>query len=1096
MKIIALLFLFNFQVAASVYSQRISLTASNTPLRDVLQSIRKQSGYSFFVESDNLRDSKPVNLDLTEASITAALEKVFENQPFSYTIENKVIVVTRKRDNLSAADFLTFNNGGPDSLKVVHIQGKVKDDKGQPLVGVSIRVKGGSVGTVTNADGNYILKTNAAATLIFSYIGYLTKEIKASQGDIDVVLQQLNTSLDQVQVIAYGTTTKRTSTGSIATVTAETIERQPVLNPLLALEGRVAGLFIQQKNGIPGSSPIVSIQGTNSLQKGTAPFYVVDGVPYSAQSLSPNLSFVLAGGASPLSYINPNDIESITVLKDADATAIYGSRAANGAILITTKKGKSGMARVNFDLQTGWSKAPRRLHLMDTKDYIALRLEGKKNDNSPITATDYDINGTWDSTRNTDWQKELIGKTAGFTNLQVSCSGGSPNTQFLVGGGYAKETTVFPGDLNNSKANAHININHYNKKLKLNIAATYLQDNTTLPLVDLMSTSLSLPPNAPALYNGDGTLNWAPIANTNMYSFSGVYLNPLAFLLRKYKGSSNNLIGNADITYSLLPGLEVKSTFGYNYLQTNETSITPQASFSPNLMTVNLRNAKNADKSISSWISEPQISYRKDFAFGNFAILAGSSFQQVKSYALAITGTGFANDAQLGNLQSAPVLSIPTLLQSTYRYNAIFSRINYNYHNKYLLTLAGRRDGSSRFGPANRFANFYSIAGAWVFTDENFIKNTLNFLSFGKLRLSYGTTGNDQIGDYQYLTLYNNIPTNIPYQQTVGIQPSGHSNPNLQWELTKKANIGIDLGILNNRIILNANYYRNRSNNQLIYYPLGYLTGFASINRNVNATIQNSGTELQIEASLIKTSKIQWNTNLNFTINRNKLLRFDDLKNTTLANLYVVGQPINIQKVYPFVGVNNQTGLYEYLTIDGKKTSAPNLATDRTKLVDINPKYYGGFTNEISVKRFTINIFFQFVKQTGISSKMTLTGTVPGQMANIPTIIDNNRWKSPGDNAIYQKASTTADSYTAYNALFSSEAQYADASFIRLKNASITYELDPKWLQTIKISSMRLFIQGQNLFTITNYFGIDPESQNINSIPPLRTITIGAHIDL
>ncbi|MBC9934080.1 SusC/RagA family TonB-linked outer membrane protein [Chitinophaga qingshengii] len=1090
MKLIALLVLLSFQVTASVYSQRISLTVRDMPLREVLQSIRLQSGYSFFIETDNLTDTKPVNLNLSATSIHEALDKIFENQPFTYTIQNEVIVVTRRRlNNLSGADFLTFDNGGPDSTKVVYVQGKVVDDKGLPLVGVSIRVKGGGTGTVTNPDGSYNLKTNAAATLVFSYIGYLTKEVKAAHGEIDVVLKQMNTALDQVQVIAYGTTTKRTSTGNIATVDAETIEKQPVSNPLLALQGRVPGLFIRQTTGISAGNVNVNIQGINSLAQGTAPFFVVDGVPYPPQLIGSSIigGAIVGSYGSTLTYINPSDIESVSILKDADATAIYGSRAANGAILITTKKGKMGNTKVDFNLQTGWGKVPKELNMLNTKDYIALRLEGKKNDNAPILQSDYDINGTWDPNRYTDWQKVLVGGTATFTNLQAAVSGGSENTQFRIGGGYLKETTVYPGDFADIKGNAHFNLNHRskNQRFKLNFSGTYLQDDITLATVDLMKAALTLAPNAPSLYNDDGTLNWGNIPGTSIYTFN----NPLNYLLRKFKGSTNNLTASSNIGYSIFPGLDLNVTLGYNRLQSNETSITPQAAFNPNTV-ANQRSAALANKYSTSWIIEPQLKYSKSLNIGRFDILLGSSFQQTKNYALETAGGGFSNDAQLQNIQAAPLIVINSLFETTYRYNGAFSRLSYNLHDKYLLTLAGRRDGSTRFGTANRFANFYSLAGAWIFSEESIFKGG-SLLSLGKLRLSYGTTGNDQIQDYLYLALYNSIPVTIPYQQAVGLQSTRLSNPYLQWELTKKTNVGLDLGFLDNRIFLSANYYINRSSNQLVNYPLGLVTGFSGINKNIEATIQNKGFELQVDVTPLKQKKLTWNISANLTIQQNKLIKFDSLQSSPLASSYVIGRPVNIMRVYQFLGVNPQTGSYQYLTQDGKTTSSPNYVKDRTQLMDINPKYYGGITNTLSFKGITLDFTFQFVKQIGPTQRITALNA-PGSMSNMPTAV-SDRWHSPGDNTTYQKAGNPNISYYS---LALSTAAYEDASYIKLRSACLSYSIPNQWLKKIKVNYAKIFLQGQNLLTISKFFGIDPEVTYIGTLPPLRVITIGANITL
>ncbi|MBC9915094.1 SusC/RagA family TonB-linked outer membrane protein [Chitinophaga varians] len=1093
MKLIAFLFLFNLQVTASVYSQRISLTATNTPLREVLQTVRKQSGYSFFVESDNLRDSKPVNLYLMENSVPEALDKIFENQPFTYTIENNVIVVTRKpRTDLSAADFLTFDNGGPDSTKVVYIQGSVRDDKGQPLVGVSIRIKGGGTGTVTKPDGTYSLKTNAAAVLVFSYIGYLSREIKASQGSVDVVLKQLNTALDQVQVIAYGTTTKRYTTGNVATVTAETIANQPVSNPLLALSGSVPGLFIRQASGVSAGRVSVNIQGINSLAQGTDPFFVVDGVPYSPNNLPPAVSAsAFLGTGSALNYINPSDIESITVLKDADATAIYGSRAANGAILITTKKGKSGKTKVDLNLQTGFEKVPKFLPVLNTKDYIALRKTAKKNDNASITPTDYDINGTWDTTQTTNWQKELVGKTARFTNLQGSISGGSNNTQFLVSGGYLKETTVFPGDFADIKVNVHTNINHTsnNQKFRFYISTTYVEDNNNLAYGDLMTQALITPPNAPSLYNRDGSLNWGYVPSLRTYSFD----NPLGILQRQYTIKTNNLVGSSEISYTIIPGLDLKTALNYNKVQGTEIGLVPQSSFNPGIV-ADVRSNITANKSITSWSIEPQITYKRNFNHIAFDGLIGASLQQTKNSVLAIIGQVFASDLLVPNIQSASNLSVYSTLQSTYRYDAAFSRLNLRYLDKYILTLSGRRDGSSRFGSENRFSNFYSASGAWLFGDEKFVTNNFKPLSFGKLKISYGTTGNDQIGDYKYLTLYNNISTGIPYQQTVGLQPTGHANPYLQWELTRKLNIGIDLGLYNNRILFSGNYYINNSNNQLIGYPLGYTTGFTTINQNINANIKNTGLELQIDANIIKNRSLSWNSSLNFTTNKNVLTRFDGLEKSTLARTYVIGEPVNIRKVIPFIDVNPQTGLYEYRTADGKATSTPSLVNDRTSIINTNPKWFGGLSNKFDYKNFTLDFLFQFVKQVGPSGLYTMFGRSPGLMLNVPSVILDQYWQKSGDQKTYQKPSTLNNA--SYNALSQSDVVYQDASFIRLRNISLSYNLPQSWIKKTKISYAKIYALGQNIFTITNYYGIDPETQTLLNLPTLRTITFGIQFGL
>jgi TonB-linked SusC/RagA family outer membrane protein len=1083
------------QVSASSFGQNVTLKQTNASLVSVFTEIRKQTGYDFFYSDRMMDNARPISVDLKNVPIEEALKQIFAKQPLVYELKDNAVMVKPKEP--------TFLERLADRWAAIDVRGRVVDQEGKPLPGATVKVKSTGKGFSTNGKGEFYLENvDQDAVLVISFIGYVSKSIKAEKELGDVVLDASDSKLDEVQVIAYGETTRRLSTGNVSTVKAEDIEKAPVANPLLAIVGRVPGINIQQSTGISSGPLNVTVQGLNSLrQNGNAPFYVIDGVPYSPNNLGTTVSgTILPGPESAFSFINPSDIESIDVLKDADATAIYGSRAANGAILITTKKGKSGKTKVDVNGQNGFGKVPKKLKLMNTEEYLQLRKEAYTNYSQPIPSIisspndiQYDVNGIWDQTKTEDWQKQLIGGNANYTTLNLSISGGNSNTQFVVGGGYIQETTVFPGDFKDRKANMRFNIIHQssNQKLKVSLSGNYLQDRNSLPTVDLTSNSVTLAPDAPSLKNKDGSLNWGLIPNTNNYSYSS---NPLSYTLQRYNATTNNVIGSGLISYTLIPGLELKSNFGFNRLETNERSITPQTAVSPGL-SVNVRSSQFGIKSIETWICEPQLTYNKAALFGKIEGLLGFTFQQSNNEVFELLASGFTSDAQLGDLVSAPNQNILNSSMIKYRYDAFFGRLSYRYQDRYIFSFAARRDGSSRFGSANSFANFWSVAGAWIFTDKTFMKDKLPVLSFGKFRISYGVTGSDQISDYQYLSLYDSYPTDVPYQGTIGLVPRGLSNPYLQWEETKKLNLGLDLGFLDNRILFNGNYYINRSSNQLLGYSLPDVTGFSGVLTNLPALVQNTGIEIMLDAVLIKKNFFSWSSSINATANRNKLIRFDDIKSSSFASTNIIGKPINMIKVYPFSGVNTQTGMYDYRNVNGELTSTPNFSTDRTVILNVNPIWYGGWSNRFTYKGFQFDFLVSIIKQLRATDEYTFL-TRPGVFNNNMPIDMNDRWKKNGDLAKYQKSGPTGGFSQSLFALGFSEARYSNNTIVRLKNATVSYSLPQKWIQRAGLQSLRVYSQGQNLLTFSNYWGLDPETQSIGILPPLRVFTLGVQLTL
>jgi TonB-linked SusC/RagA family outer membrane protein len=865
----------------------------------------------------------------------------------------------------------------------------------------------------------------------------------------------------------------------------------------------VPGLVVTQNSGVPGGGVTVRIQGQNSINNGNDPLYVIDGVPVPSQLPKSTIGLVLGesgtpnGNGNPLSFIDMSSIESIEVLKDADATAIYGSRAANGAILITTKKGKAGRTSLDVTMQSGIGKLTRHLQMLNTRQYLDMRYEALKNDGLSMDPNrDFDLT-LWDTTRYTDWQKELLGSTAKYHNVNATLQGGTSVMQYRISGTYHKETTVYPGEFADEKGSVNFAITNksLNGKFNMVFSGNYLYDKNKLPSFDLTRYAIGLAPDAPSLLNSDGTINWAPTSS----GISSFISTPVIYQYTSYENTTDNLVSNFIASYSLWKDLSLKTSIGYNILRSDEFMGHPLSVVQPESRSFpQQRWARYGDRKQSGWNVEPQINYDKKINNHRFDLLAGLTFNSTETNAGSIRGYDYLNDALLRNRAAAATIQAegPTTA-SEYRYNALFGRLSYNYLNKYIINFNARRDGSSRFGVENKFENFGSIGGAWIFTDEGFFKRFSKAISFGKLKVSYGTTGSDQIGDYSYLSLYSlqSLSNLGLYQGVRGLTPSGLPNPHLQWEKTKKFNAGIDLGLFDNNILLNINYGINRSSNQLLSYALASTAGFTSISSNFPALILNASWEFVLNTTIIKRNDFQWASNLNLTVPKNELVKFPTLEFSSYANQLSIGQPITVRHIYQSAGVNSTTGFYQFYTKAGHITSAP--ATEDAILLNMNPIFYGGIENTISYKSFQLDFLFQYTKQTGqnvlINNGM---GAPPGYFSgaansNQPvTVLD--RWQKPGDQSLVEKFSTSSTK-SFYNTTISTAA-FTDASFIRLKNVSFSYMVPPSARKFIGLSGGRVFFEAQNLLTITNYKGLDPETQGSMSLPPLTVMTFGVQL--
>jgi TonB-linked SusC/RagA family outer membrane protein len=1073
-------------------AQTITLSESNTQLKDIFKEIRRQAGYEFVVDSKTLATATPVTINVKNATLEEVLTICFKGQPMTYTITGNTIVV--KPIEKAEAKIEPSTSGS-----LHYVSGRVVDNKGGAIPGVNILIRGTSEGTVSDADGKYSLQVTGSDLLLFSFIGFKKFETEVGERTIiDVTLEEESAALNEVVINAgYYNVKEREATGNIAKVEAKDIERQPVTSPMMALQGRMAGVDIAPANGVPGTFTNVVVRGRNSISTSSVrPLYIIDGVPVDSGGLpsesgavnqaSGSLMDTGNSGFDPLSTISPANIESIEVLKDADATSIYGSRGANGVILVRTKRGEqSEKTNVDISFYSGVSKTPHFMDLLTTPQYVAIRKEALANDNLPITATDLVV---WDTTRYTNWQKVLLGGSAPVNDLQLNVSGGSGTTTFRIGGNYHKEGMVQPGNFNTQRIAGNLNFNHGGpgQKFRMNVSLNYgVVISDLFASSNVVEAAIHLPPNAPSLYDANGKLNWE----------NNTFNNPLSFLNQTDNTQISNLIANSSFTYKLSHGISAKLSLGYNTQDKNSTTKYPFSAMQPWLITqFTTASSSFGTNKRTGWIAEPQLSY--DYKHNRYEInaLIGSTWQENSSKDQLILASGYTSDILLSSLKGATKISYGSDDNSDYRYMAFFGRLGYKFKDRYLLNLTGRRDGSSRFGPDHRWGNFGAVGAAWIFSNEGFMTR-FSFLSFGKVRGSYGITGSDQVGDYKYKSTYVYVP--LGYQDKVSLYPSGLTNSNYAWEQTSKLEIAVELGFFNDRINIQGSQYINRCSNQLLPYQLPAITGFDGVIQNLNATVENSGVEILVNTVNINHNSFQWKSMLNFTLPKNKLISYPGLEQSADATKYVIGQPLNVARLYNYIGVSTQTGVYDVVDVnkDGKFDYS-----DRTYLANVGRKYYGGLNNTFSYKGIELSVFFRYSQQTSQNFIFEIPGGLP---ANSRQEIVLNHWREDGDVEKYGKASTNYSSQDAMGISYAERAGYANnsnatisnSSFIRLQTLSLSYTLQGSQFKGAWFTMARIYMQGQNLLTFSNAITLDPEV-GLYSLPPMRSFTVGVEIKL
>jgi TonB-dependent starch-binding outer membrane protein SusC len=967
------------------------------------------------------------------------------------------------------------------------ITGKVTDDKGAPIPNASVLVSGTSIGTTTGNDGTFQLSVpSTAKLLVISAVDMADKIVSIAKDDnITVTLTKADKSLQEVVVVGYGQQTQRSKIQASSVIKADAFKNMPIVSPTQALQGQAAGVNMTNSSGLLGGAPNVVVRGASSLLGGTQPLYVVDGVPLNDQVLS-----TAQGGGSglnPLVDLNPNDIESMTVLKDAAAVAIYGSRGTNGVVLIKTRKGANNQkTKINLDYFNGYSNPTDLLDMMNADefrkfvgDYRAAR------GLSVITFPTGDF----------DWQKAVV-QQGKVNSYSLSASGGNEKTKFYLGGTYYTESGFTIGN-DIKRLAGRLNLEHditSRVKVGTNISITNtksdrigVENNTFAPLT---SSSLQLPYIQPRDANGN-------LVNT------GFIQNVIAIeQLNTNTFNSRRTIGNAFAEVRIIDNLKFKTDWGIDNVQTEERTRTVDL-LSPG------GAASRTVQQDQKWLSTNTFTFDKKFGEHYVAALAGQSIERADFDAIQVAATGFASD-RLPNVGSGSTPTTTFASRSAWALESYFGRLNYRFKDRYLLEGTFRRDGSSRFGSDKKYGNFWAVSGGWIISAEKFMEN-IEFVNNLKLTASYGTSGNDRIGgDFPSLGLFAG-GVGADYNGTAGLNPNQIPNPLLSWEETRQWDIGIALSVLNSRINLNLNVYNKQTNNNLIGVPLPFTTGYAAVNQNIGK-IENKGVDIELNTLNVSKRDFQWTTSFNIGFLKNTVLSLPTNKDEegrdflaiSGAQRAIVGNSRNAFYLIRYQGINPANGNAEWLDKDGKVTTNP-LAADRKIVGSAIPKYTGGFTNNISYKGLELTVFFNFsygnkVLIDGLRFTENLGSAAFNKTKNVL-----NYWKKAGDQAFAPAlASSTAPIFNQLSTL-----QLQDGSYLRLKTLSLGYRLPSSIIEKLKyVSSARFYVLAQNLFIkqAKDFRGPDAEvsanggglttGESFFALPQARTITFGVNIVL
>jgi len=1102
-------------IASTGYAQSTKLTVikENATVKSILDEIQNQSEFKFFYSSEVDVD-RIATIDMKYKVVFDILDELFKETNVNYVVFDRQIALV-----------VQTKSGGNDDFSAIGMQqpavkGKVTDAAGQALPGVTVVVKGTTQGTITNSDGEYsILNIPPNSILVFSFVGMRTEEVAVgNQTTINVTLEEETIGIDEVVAIGYGTVRKSDLTGSVSSVKAEELQATPITSIDQGLVGRAAGVMVTQTSGMPGAIASIRVRGTSSLQGGNEPLYVIDGFP-----VYNGTGFGNTGGStrySGLSTINPSDIESIEILKDASATSIYGARAANGVVLITTKSGRRGTDLITFDATYGVQSVVKKIDVMNALQYAELSNEAYLNDGLTPPYDEAEMQQIRQNPEGTDWQNEVF-RSAPSQNYQLTFSGGDQKMIYSVSANYYDQEGIirssdfkrYSGRINlerNILANFRVGTNFTMSKTISNAVRTDAGGNQ-----GVVSSAMKFNPISPVFINEELKI-YTPVNSPGI-----IYANPVATadeMIRE--NQAVRLLGNIFAEWEIIPDLKAKVSFGTDLFNTKFNTYIPSNIYESG----GVASATVNGGYTTNWLNENTLSWNKEINKDHqISLLGGITFQQNHYEGVTASSQDYVNDVlKYNSLQAGATYNQPSSSNTDWSLISYLARANYNFKERYLLSVSARVDGSSRFGTNNKYALFPSGSFAWRLIEEDFIQD-LGFFDNLKLRTSYGFTGNQEIG------LYNSLPTLTSTTYTIGralvtgFYPNKIPNPDLKWEKTSQLNVGIDIGLLNNKFRITSDYYYKKTTDLIYSVGVPFVSGFSTSLQNIGS-VENKGLELGIESDNI-TGPFQWTTNFNIAFNRNKILELggEDYKDvgagdghlkTGSVHRLIVGEPIGLFYGYVFDGIfqdqteldagpkspTNWIGGRRYADLGGPEgvpDGVVNATYDRTVIGDPNPDFFGGLTNTFLYKGFELNLFLQYSYGNDIFNYNAMELELPSGGQNVYADLVN-RWTPTNPSNKYPVATTNR------SAVFSS-AYMEDGSYLKVKTLTFAY-LFPD-LNTRHLSGLKLYVTGQNLLTFTNYKGYDPEvsyrgatnlelGEDFGGYPQARTFLFGVSLNI
>ena len=1143
MKLAVILLTVGFlNVNATGVSQNIRFSGKRVPLPEVFSSVERQTGFLFMYMEPVLESSKPVTIKADNIPLEQFLSEVFKRQPLQYDIRGKTIFISLKPAVPSTERKSSNELFGVNAEALIDVRGRIVNENGEPMQGVSVMVKGINKGTTSDITGAFQITVEESETveLEFSFIGYENKTIRVgNQRDFIITLTKLNAELSDVVVVGYGTQKITNVTGSISSVSAKQLKDRPVSSFSEAIAGQVAGVQVQQTSSAPGGGIVLKIRGISSVSASNTPLYVIDGLPIDNTSSE---SFAQGRGAgdqspmNPLTSINPEDIESIDILKDASATAIYGSRGSNGVILITTKKGTRGKSKVGLTVSGGWQDVEKKVPIMsleqfvqrqiDAKNISWVRVGGQASDpNSARTSEFYKIPDEYKDLSKIqyhDWQNDLY-RTAPIQNYQLSVSGGNENVQHYISANYMDQEGVSIGSgFKKYSLRGNIDAKVTDRiQVGLRIAPTFsiTKQNQASGIYGTSTRALSTLPVYPLYFSDGRYANSFTFHYDDGSSTTDGYLNPVA---QSY--GINDLveqfstIGTLFASVKVLKDLTFRSSFNADV-----NSFLNNRYYGPYVFNASTGDARAFNSRNITWVNENTLTYENTLGDKNhITVLAGFTSQKSALKTSFVSARGYTDD----RIQTinAGIISGGSSIESRSSLLSMLARLNYNYDDRYLLTATVRRDGSSRFGSANRWGVFPSASVGWRISEEKFMSK-LPFVSELKIRGSYGLTGNNQIGDY---TAYGLIEPDWNYvlgagngDVVAGSIQSTIANPSLGWEKGKQIDAGFELGLFQNLLFFTVDYYDKLTSDLLLFVPVPQSTGFTDALRNIGS-VRNKGVELSLQTRNIKSKDFLWTSNLNISFNKNKvetlgltgapIIAAQRAVENDLTHITKLCSPLGSYYGYIFDGVfANQQELDKYPSLPGTLVGDARFRDinndgsitieDQTVIGDNYPDFTYGISNTISFKGFDLNVLLQGVQGVEV---LNLAKRTPYRDIGASF---SSYWKSPaepGDGRNFQPGESSN------NRLISSW-YVEDASYFRIKNVTLGYRLPSKLFgRTDVVQDARLYMNIQNLHTFSKYTGYNPDVNttegnpyisssltpgiDYGSYPFIRTITFGLNL--